>query len=310
MARASRRPRPRRRILLLAGFALILALLTVDYFAYPYGRYLTGRSFNRGQNGLWLRYTWYFGEQPPGAVQRLAERLRSDQIAFAYFHVRSLKPDGSLEFRYPSAAQLTRTIREAKIKAIAWVYVPATVRLTDPVVRAKAVDQARWLTGQCGFDGVQWDYEPCPSGDPGFLDLLDATRSALPNSLISVAAPVWYPWPLGRYGWLPDYFRQVESRCDQIAVMGYDTGFFTPRSYEWLIAQQPSHIPRVASCRVLMGLPTYIRGGRSHNPRAENLKLALKGVRDSAGVDGVALFADYTTDSVDWNWYRQAWLSR
>jgi hypothetical protein len=58
----------------------------------------------------------------------------------------------------------------------------------------------------------------------------------------------------------------------------------------------------------LLGLPTYHDGGGSHHPRAENLRIALKAVREANGVAGVALFADYTTDEAEWAWYERAWL--
>jgi hypothetical protein len=40
----------------------IAALLTVDYWGYPYGARMRGLTGNIGENGLWLQYTWYVGE--------------------------------------------------------------------------------------------------------------------------------------------------------------------------------------------------------------------------------------------------------
>src|SRR5205823_3901954 len=53
---AKKKRRKRRRLVAVAVGMLIL--LVVDYFAYPYG-VVGGRSLNRGENALWLRYTWY-----------------------------------------------------------------------------------------------------------------------------------------------------------------------------------------------------------------------------------------------------------
>ena len=66
----------------------------------------------------------------------------------------------------------------------------------------------------------------------------------------------------------------------------------------------------------MLGVPTYGDGLRSHNPRAENLKNALRGVREgladpSAAREnfaGVAPFADYTTDDDEWETYKRDWL--
>src|SRR2546421_11267665 len=49
--RKSRRRRWGRRVIAVA--LLLFALTAVDYFAYPYGAWKTGRTGNRGENGLW-----------------------------------------------------------------------------------------------------------------------------------------------------------------------------------------------------------------------------------------------------------------
>lgn len=71
-------------------------------------------------------------------------------------------------------------------------------------------------------------------------------------------------------------------------------------------------------CRILIGIPTYRDATVSHNPHAENIAIALRGVRASladpdacpAVIDGVAVFADYTTTAGDWREYRRDWLGR
>ena len=181
------------------------------------------------------------------------------------------------------------------------------------------VEEAVWLTTTCGFDGVQWDYEICRDGDGGFLRLLDETRAALPKGkLLSVASECSYPGLLARFGWSDGYFKEVAKRCDQMAVMCYDSGMFMPRWYVWFVQRQAAVIPALVKqanpgCEVILGLPTYGQGTASHNPRAENLRLALKAVREadgSPGPDGVALFADYTTDDRDWAVYERWWVTK
>ena len=183
------------------------------------------------------------------------------------------------------------------------------------------VAEALWLVRDCGFDGVQWDVEPCPDGDTGFLALLRETRAALPpGKLLSTATPMWQPAALLQFGWSDAYFAQVAANCDQMAVMCYDSGFYTPRAYVWLVRQQAIHVTHAVAqgnpkCRVLLGVPTYGGGLSFHNPRAENLTMALRGVREGladpgANVSvfaGVAPFADYTTSAQDWNTYKALW---
>jgi hypothetical protein len=324
------RRRKKRRVVISALGLLGLALL-VDYFAYPYGS-AGGQSINRGENGLWLRYTWYFGRKTDAEVSDLARKLQQRQIQYAYFHVRSITKEGSLKYRYPEQARrLVRALRRDApyVKLLAWIYAgnaqgEGEVDLTNTPVRARMVEEAVWLVRQCGFDGVQWDYEICQDNDAGFLALMRETRAALPQgTLLATATPLWLPWPLGRFGWSKEYYAKVASTCDQICVMCYDSGFWLPRSYAWLAHQQVVQVSEAVaqgkpSCRLLLGVPTYGKGFLSHNPHAENIRIALKGVRDGVSdprtrkevFAGVALFADYTTDEVEWYTYEEMWLQR
>jgi spore germination protein YaaH len=217
------------------------------------------------------------------------------------------------------------------VKVIAWIYAGndrlastgiGEVALSNAAVRKAMVSEARWLVEKCGFDGVQWDYEICQDGDPDFLRLLRETRAALPSGkLLSAAVPMWLPPPFQRWGWSEGYFARVAATCDQIAVMCYDSGIFLPRGYVWLVHQQAVNVTLAVArgdprCRVLLGLPTYGKGGLSHHAWAENLRLALKGVREGLAdpraersvFAGVALFADYTTQPEEWQTYRRRWL--
>jgi hypothetical protein len=314
---------------------LLVVAVTIDYFAYPYGRPPAAPTANRGENGLWLRYTWYFGQHSEEDVRRLARSLRERQIRYAYFHVRFIEHSGRLHFRFPEQARRLNDIlhREAPgVRRIAWVYVGSAhgagnVNLADSAVRRRMVEEARWLTTACGFDGVQWDYEICADGDPDLLSLLCETRAALPpGKTLSIATALWSPEPfrsLG-YGWGDDYFRQVAALCDQVVVMGYDSGLYLPRAYVALIHQQVVAVARTArasnrDCRVLIGVPTYEQGGPSHHAHAENLAFALRGILEGSAelnseqrrsFAGVALFADYTTDSGKWKTYQRLWLER
>lgn len=311
---------------------VVLCILAVtDYVAYPYGRWDGGRSGNRGENGLWLRYTWYFGQHPPLELAPLAQRLRQAQVRYAYFHVRDIRADGTLRFRHPrSAKQVTDALhRQAPdVRVIAWVYAGNAqglghVDLTKPAVRRAMVQQAVWLVGDCGFDGVQWDYEICPDGDAGFLALLRETRAALgPAHLLCAATPLWLPGPLRHWGWSDAYYSRVAAQCDQIAVMCYDSAVYSPRGYAALVRHQVVHVTQDAArgnprCRVIIGVPTYAKGGLSHDPHTETMAHALLGVRQGMAdprtnlsvFAGVAPFADYTTQPDEWQSYQRLWLS-
>lgn len=313
-------------MLCLAG----MIVFVVDYWAFPYGSSPLSGRFNRGENGLWLRYTWYFGEKSPEELRELPLRLKEHQIQSAWFHVRVISKSGKLNFRYPDKArQLISAIHQAApdVRAMAWVYVgnkrgAGEVNLANRAIRLEMVAEAVWLTTVCGFDGIQWDYEICDDNDPDLVNLLRETRAALPSGkIISVATPMWLPSPLHQWGWSEEYFARVAALCDEIAVMCYDSGFLTPRSYVWITAQQVPHITQAVAkgnprCRVFLGVPTYGKGFFSHNPHAENLRLALYGVRQGIAntqtnrtvLAGVAPFADYTTEADEWEIWRGLWL--
>ena len=111
-------------LILARVLTLLVFALTFDYWVYPYGAPMPAHSANVGENGLWLRYSWYFGEYSQAEVDALPARLKDDQIRYAYFHVRSTQHDGSLKFHCPDQARkLTSTLHRTVpgVKAIAWV---------------------------------------------------------------------------------------------------------------------------------------------------------------------------------------------
>jgi spore germination protein YaaH len=252
-------------------------------------------------------------------VEALARRLARDQVWYAYFHVRHVTADGSLRYHYREEARrlVARVHRAApSVRVIAWVFAGnngagglPVVDLSNTAVRREMVREARWLVDECGFDGVQWDYEVCRSGDPSLPSLLRETRAALQTRpagsalerrgapIISVATAVWGPPAVRRWTWSEAYLGDVAAAADQIAVMCYDTGLYLPRAYVWLVHEQAVRATRAAArrnprCRVLLGVPTYARGGPAqfHAPSRKNKKprMALRGGRGRAGGEGMA----------------------
>lgn len=316
-------------IRIIAALALLLALIfIVDYVSYPHLHPLEPCTFNSGNNGLWLRYYWYAGKHNDADFEAMIHRLTDNQIRYAYFHVLNAKSDGHLRVRKLAEAQkITRIVHERApgTKPIAWLYIGSAARdggvdLTKPQVRKNLVDEALWLTGPCAFDGVQWDYEFAADNGEGLLKLLEETRAALPkNKMVSAATPMWYPGTL--WGWSDDYFKKICRHCDQVALMCYDSYLYLPRAYVWLVAEQAKHATddcAGTNCKVILGLPTYEDVTLAHHAHVESLENALRGVSiglsDSASrkmaFDGIALFADYTTDENEWADYKKYWLGK
>ena len=242
----------RRRKVLFAALCGIALLLLGDYCFYPMLG-AGGRSFNKGENGAWLHYSWYFGSHSEQEVQALGNQLNANQIRYAYFHVRFVGKDGRLRFHYAKQAQQLNRVLERSapnVRAVAWIYIGNERGLTgvdigNAKVRANIVQAARWLIETCGFVGVQLDYEMCEDGDKSFLQLLRETRSSLPkDKLLSVATPMWLPSMFHAWGWSENYFAQVAANCGQVVVMGYDSALFFPRHYVWLMQQQSIRVTR------------------------------------------------------------------
>lgn len=126
---------------------LSLSVLLVDYFCYPYGASPVVPSGNTAENGLWIRYTYYFGEKTDSEIHQLAQLLRQQQMRYAYFHVRFIGNSGKLRFRYSdTATHLLKIIhRDAPgVRSIAWIYVGnkrgmTNVDIHNPIVRRQMV---------------------------------------------------------------------------------------------------------------------------------------------------------------------------
>ena len=320
----------RKKVLILAIIVptFVLATFWLIYFYYPSTVQPTGACTRRHENGLWLRYKWSAGDKEYWkSSNEMINHLKNDQIRFAYFHLRELNTDGRLAIRKEEQLKtLTGFVHEEALdaKVIAWIslgsaYPANGTDLSNEFVRKNAIEEAKWLTDTCGFDGVQWDYEPCQSGDRNFIKLLEESRKALSaDKMLSVATPMcalegeastWYTWD-------EKYFSEVAANCDQLAVMCYDLVLIFPWQYESALRKQILKLSATASscqkkCEVILGLPTYDRN--FIHDHCEQLPLALKAVHDGAqaagassdAIAGVALFADYTTDENEWSLYRR-----
>lgn len=308
--------------------ATILLALLLDYFLYP--RFETrAPKLEASRNALWLHFDWARGKSRE-SVSNLAARMEENNFRDAYFHVRFIGQSGRLRFRDANAARRLNHEMELaapNVRRMAWLYIGnergiTGVDISKPEIRQKIAREVQFLTRECGFDGVQVDYEICSNGDPDFLQLLREIRAATPEKILSVATPMWLPAPLGAWGWSEKYFGEVAQNCDQIAVMAYDSALYFPRHYVWLIEQQTTRVPRAAklanpNCEVLLGVPSYEEGGPSHWNGAENLAMALRGARKAwtrnpanQRLDGVALFADYSTDATEWDLWRRSFYPR
>ncbi len=319
------------RLLALTGVLGTLALL---YLAYAPAGDAAPHPFNHDRNAVWLEHRWLERAQPEPAMDDLFRRMRSRGVLYLYPHLIPFDATGNLppHDRNQMRAFLAVAHRvSADFKVLPWVgglrggyrrQRPGTLRLTDLTQRQRMVAEVRGLVDE-GFDGVHLNIEPVDDGNDDFLALLRALRTAVgPGHLLSVAAT--RPAPLGlprapNFAWSPEYYARVAAVVDQLVIMAYDTALPTPSLYrryvQWAASSVAGALDQSRSkARVLMGVPTYEPYGFMHRAGVETPENALLGV--VAGLrglgaggtfEGVAIYAEWTTDDQDWAVYERYW---
>jgi hypothetical protein len=307
------------------------------YFAYAPAGDRAPHPFNHDRNAVWLEHRWLEEPHPEGEMEDLFRRLQRRGIAYAYPHLIPFDAEGELS---PHDREQMRTFLAVArrvapdVHVLPWVgglragykrHRTGTVRLSDLTQRQRIVAEVRGLMDE-GFDGIHLNIEPIDDGNVEFLALLRSLRNAVgPGRVLSLAAirpgPVGIPFA-PNFVWSPDYYARVAAVSDQIVIMAYDTALPTAPLYRRYVAWSTASVAGalVASgshARVLMGVPTYEDFGFMHRSGVETLDNALAGV--VAGLrglgaggtfEGVALYAEWTTDEDDWAVYERLWRNQ
>ena len=307
------------------------------YFAYVPAGDADPHPFNHDRNAVWLEHRWLERPHTEPEMAELLEMLHRRGIAYAYPHLIPFGEGGTLSAhdREQMRAFLTVARRVAPdLRVLPWVgglrvgykrQRPGTVSLSDLTQRQRIVAEVRGLMDE-GFDGIHLNVEPINDGNVEYLALLRALRTAVgPGRVLSLAAI--RPGPVGiplapNFVWSPEYYARVAAVADQIVIMAYDTAIPTPPLYRRYLAWATASVAGalVASgsdARVLMGVPTYEDYGLMHRAGVETVDNALLGVVDGlrglgAGgtFEGVALYAEWTTDPQDWEAYERVWRNQ
>lgn len=69
---------------------------------------------------------------------------------------------------------------------------------------------------------------------------------------------------------------------------------------------------------VRIAIPTFNEVSTDHNPTVENIPAAVEGVVEgltqagdaSAAIEGISIFAEYTTVEEEWRQFEQFWVQR
>ena len=327
----------RRQALRLAILFTFVAIGAGGVLAYAPAGDSSPHPFNHDRNAVWLEHRWLEKTQPPEQAQALFGGLHRRGVSYAFPHLIPFGPDGQLppHNRDQMRAFLATARTEAPdVKVLPWVggvragyrrTRPGTVKLDDLGQRQRIVAECRGLVDE-GFDGVHLNIEPVNDGNVDFLALLRALRNAVgKDRVLSVSAirPGPFALPMApNFLWSPGYYARVAALVDQIVIMAYDTALPTPALYRRYVAWAATSVTTTLAdssirARVLMGIPTYDETGMMHRGGVETPENALLGV--IAGLrglgaggtfEGVALYAEWTTDQEEWAAYERIWRGR
>ncbi|MBU1019563.1 MAG: glycosyl hydrolase family 18 protein [Patescibacteria group bacterium] len=314
------------------GLSLLLLFLAWYFFVGPHSQ-LEGSDFNLEKNGLWIKHAWVGNDQDRAVIEDLALKLAKYDIKYVYVHTGPFDADGTVpDERYQYAEEFLNILKAKNpdVVPLAWLgQLRSELEIDSPEIRANITDLCQKLIQETGFEGIHYDIEPITHDDTAFLDLLAETRDTLPETMISIAADEWQPKLISdvvgvimdqevKSYWQTDYFREAAQYADQIVVMTYDTSLAQPDHYEWLVEQEVIYLSEIlkdTDAELLIGIPTYEDDKESFNPEVENMETGLNGLikglnnkrTELETFTGVAIYANWETDSEEWATYQELW---
>jgi hypothetical protein len=320
-----------------AGLAAVSMLLLAG--AWLLYRYAPAAPAPDAPNAVWVGHRWVGQAHAENNYDELAAHLRRNRISDVYFHVGPLTGEGLIQpERYPYAGLLLEAMRERApdIMLHAWIGQVekkggGPLDISDSATRANIVATAGIFI-ELGFDGIHYNIEPIHSGDTGLLALLDDTAAVTgpEGRLLSMATDELSPLPGLEYVarlfvrqaglWRADYYGEVASRTDQIAVMMYDTAMPFDWLYGTIVAWETWRLREIVGpdTRLFMGVPTYEDEHFGFHPTAENMQSGLRGIGIGLALGdppagesfGAAVYANWTTDEAEWAIWQRDWLGQ
>lgn len=324
-----------KRATLALGFLVTAGLLAAGAYVAktPPPPDLAPHPFNQDRNAVWLEHRWLERPQPVQAMESLLNTLAARGVRYVYPHLIPFDKSGQLPpySRDQMAAFLDAARRVAPgMKVLPWIggvrvgykrMRPGTIDLSDLGQRQRIVAECRGLIDE-GFDGVHLNVEPVDDGNVEFLALLRAVRTAVgPEAVLSLAAikPAPLVLPGARnFMWSAEYYRRLAAVADQIVIMAYDTGLPTSALYQRYTSYAAHFMTTTLGphehAHVLLGVPTYDETGLMHRSGVETIDNALlgivKGLRGKpygGTFEGIAIYAEWTTDPQEWAVYEKRW---
>lgn len=323
-----------RRVLLSLAGLLALVLGLAAWLTRPPARDDRPHPFNQDRNAVWLEHRWLEREHGIPELEALFLRLKGHGVQYAFPHVIPFNGAGRLPMH--SREQMRRFLETARrvapeLKLLPWVgglrlgyrrTRAGTLDLADLGQRQRIVAECRGLVDE-GFDGIHLNVEPVDDGNVDFLALLRALRSAVgTDHVLSLSAikpgPLAVPLAPNLF-WTSGYYARVAALADQVVIMAYDTGLPRAGLYQRYVAYAASATTATfarekSRARLLIGVPTYDEAGLMHRAGVETVENAIRGV--IAGLrglgaggtfEGIALYAEWTTDEKEWAVYERLW---
>lgn len=293
--------------------------------------------FNQDRNAVWLEHRWLEREHPPEEMEGLFARLKAHGVQYAFPHVIPFSNAGRLPVH--SREQMRAFLQAARraapeLKLLPWVgglrvgyrrTRAGSIDLADLGQRQRIVAECRGLIDE-GFDGIHLNVEPVDDGNVDYLALLRSLRSAVGRDhILSVSAikPGPFAVPMApNFFWTASYFGRVAALADQVVIMAYDTGLPNAGLYRRYVTWAAATVTRTlvrekARARLLIGVPTYDETGLMHRAGVETTENALlgtiaglRGLGGGGTFEGVALYAEWTTDASEWAVYERLWRGR
>jgi len=299
-----------------AALAVIFGIPAVGYLLWRPGS--SGPLPEFRNNAVWIGHGWlgddgWFGRNKRGkdafrnrkSIAALFEKLAANRITTVYPHLCPAQFDGRIA-PY-DGAQTERLLDAADrhgMKVVPWTggILYESARPGDRKWKKNFIASMEELFKKHPrIAGIQINIEPMPDGNAEFLQFLDEVRTAAGKRILSVAAypppTKWHRYP--NVHWSADYLGQVAERCDQMAVMMYDTAiplgkFYTALMTDWTKVLADVVPPK--NCELILGVPAYDDAGVGyHYPSAENITSALRGIAAagrSGKLSGIALYCE------------------
>jgi len=323
----------RKKIFVLCSI-IVLCTLVVWYVVWNPGYSRPNTCFDTGQNGLWVGHQWYTGYNvrtglPVSHSERdsLLTLLNANRIRYVYIHAGPITDSGTIQDNPGSLCFQLQSLTP-NIMYLPWLGgLTSRLDITNPEWHRSFITTLEQLH-DAGFRGVHLDIEPINDHQPGYIDLLKNIRSHFGDSFfISHATRRIAPMgkPLGRmkkHFWSSEFYYQTMHHADQTVLMGYDTCIKLKKIYTAYIRHQTRLLLRLANRipnhQLLIGIPSYEDVPKLSDPHVENIPNAVMGVRGALAQDvseissfqGVAIYAHWVTDAMEWKQYRAYWLNR